>query len=68
MNKLGIPHGGCNWEGCTECFPEGPPNPPIEKKWTLTEENGWYILRFNGELRISTDSKQAVINYLSVAI
>jgi hypothetical protein len=21
------PHGGCNWEGCKECFPDGPTSP-----------------------------------------
>ena len=24
MNRL-APHGGCNWEGCTECFPDQKP-------------------------------------------
>lgn len=67
MNTLGIPHGGCNREGCIECFPDGPPK-KTEKEWTLTEKNGWYILRLDGEVRISTDNKQAVINYLTVAI
>lgn len=35
----GIPHGGCNWEGCKECFPPGTPYPQSWSKGIRVDED-----------------------------
>lgn len=33
------PHGGCNWQGCTECFPERPDSHKVVSATLHTQ--GW---------------------------